>query len=140
MFRISIQNLGFAWPDGQSEFDELNFSIQKEKIGLVGDNSSGKTTLLHLIFQDEKVFQEAGKLSGGERMRLALACLLAMEPAPDLLILDESTNNLDLQSVSELAAVLAGFAGAILLVTHDEDFVYDSGIGKSHSLSRIRLC
>lgn len=95
-----------------------------------------RTRLARFLFRDDKVFQTSGKLSGGERMRLALACLLAMEPAPEMLILDEPTNNLDLRSTAELAEVLSGFQGAVLMVTHDEDFARDSGMSRSLSLER----
>ena len=49
MFQISILNIGYVLPDGTHLFRNLNFSIQQEKVGLVGDNGSGKTSLLRLI-------------------------------------------------------------------------------------------
>lgn len=93
-----------------------------------------RTRLARFLFRDDKVFQETGKLSGGERLRLALACLLAMEPAADMLILDEPTNNLDLRSKSELAEVISDFSGAVLMATHDADFARDSAMNKRLSL------
>ena len=65
----------------------------------------------------------AGTLSGGERFRAALACVLLARPAPQLLVLDEPTNNLDLDSQAQLVEALAGFAGALLVVSHDAAFV-----------------
>ncbi len=50
------------------------------------------------------------------------------EPAPQLLILDEPTNNLDLASVRQLSAALAAYPGALLVVSHDEPFLRDIGI------------
>jgi ATPase subunit of ABC transporter with duplicated ATPase domains len=55
-------------------------------------------------------------------MRLALVCLRTAEVLPELLILDEPINNPDLRSQEELTGVLAGYQGALLLVSHDEEF------------------
>lgn len=67
-------------------------------------------------------------LSGGERLRVALAGVLAAEPAPQLLLLDEPSNNLDLESVEVLSGALAEFEGAVLLVTHDPRVAEDAGV------------
>ncbi|MDN4484280.1 ATP-binding cassette domain-containing protein [Demequina lignilytica] len=64
-----------------------------------------------------------GTLSGGERFRAALACVLLARPAPQLLILDEPTNSLDLDSQAQLIEALEGFGGALLVVSHDAAFV-----------------
>ena len=79
--------------------------------------------LARFLFFKEAVFKKAGVLSGGEKMRLALACLLATDNAPELLILDEPTNNLDLNSLNEMVAALRDFKGALLVVSHDIDFL-----------------
>ncbi len=73
--------------------------------------------LAKFLFTGEDVFKPVGLLSGGERGRLALA-ILALSNA-NLLLLDEPTNHLDLPSQEVLQAVLAGFGGTILLVSHD---------------------
>lgn len=65
----------------------------------------------------------AGTLSGGERFRAALACVLLARPEPQLLVLDEPTNNLDFASQAHLVDALAGYRGALLLVSHDQAFV-----------------
>lgn len=62
-------------------------------------------------------------LSGGERFRVALARLLLADPAPQLLILDEPTNNLDLDTVDQLVAALQAYRGAVLVVSHDDAFL-----------------
>ena len=67
--------------------------------------------------------QTAGTLSGGERLRAALACTLGASPAPQLLILDEPTNHLDLQSLEILEGALAAYDGALLVVSHDAMFL-----------------
>lgn len=62
-------------------------------------------------------------LSGGERFRVALATLLLADPAPHLVILDEPTNNLDLDTVDQLVEALRAYRGAVLLVSHDDAFL-----------------
>jgi ATPase subunit of ABC transporter with duplicated ATPase domains len=66
-------------------------------------------------------FQEAGTLSGGEKTKLALAQLVAGRR--NLVLLDEPTNNLDPPSRSAVAAALAGWSGAMVIVSHDVEFV-----------------
>lgn len=77
------------------------------------------------LFYKDDVFKKAKVLSGGERMRAGLACLLSSHIIPDLIILDEPTNNLDLESIEELTNGLNKFNGAILVVSHDPDFLQE---------------
>lgn len=64
-----------------------------------------------------------GALSGGERFRVALATLLLADPAPHLVVLDEPTNNLDLDTVDQLVEALRAYRGAVLVVSHDDAFL-----------------
>jgi ATPase subunit of ABC transporter with duplicated ATPase domains len=73
------------------------------------------------LFQGDVVHQLAGTLSGGEKTRLALAALVGSKA--NVLLLDEPTNNLDPASRAEILSALASFAGAVILVTHDEGAV-----------------
>ena len=71
--------------------------------------------------QGEKVFQESGSLSGGEKTKLALAML--MVGRNNVLLLDEPTNNLDPHSRESVAAALESWKGTIIMVSHDVEFV-----------------
>src|SRR5205823_6923076 len=79
-------------------------------------------TLLGMFgLHGEIAFQDAGTLSGGEKTKLALAQLVA--GSHNLLLLDEPTNNLDPPSRTAIAQALQGWPGAMLLVSHDQEFV-----------------
>lgn len=78
--------------------------------------------LARLLFRRESVHHKTGELSGGERFRAAVAQVLLADPVPQLLILDEPTNNLDISSVDWLVQALEAHTGALIVVSHDEDF------------------
>jgi ATP-binding cassette subfamily F protein 3 len=77
--------------------------------------------LLGLGFQERQFQNPVSTLSGGWKMRAALAALLHQRP--DLLLLDEPTNHLDIPSVRWLEKFLREFSGAMVLVSHDRDFL-----------------
>ena len=64
-------------------------------------------------------------------MRLAFCCLMISNNTPDLFILDEPTNNLDIQSIEIITATVRNYTGSVLLVSHDEYFAKETGIRKS---------
>ncbi|GAB3315115.1 ABC-F family ATP-binding cassette domain-containing protein [Larkinella ripae] len=80
--------------------------------------------LLHYYqFPRELWDRKSASLSGGEKMKLTLCCLAIGTNAPDLLILDEPTNNLDLQSQEVLTNAVRDFAGSVLVISHDPYFI-----------------
>ncbi len=72
---------------------------------------------------DNELSAQVSTLSGGQKTRLAFATVLAQDPEPSLLILDEPTNNLDAEGLVWLANFVRSFDGAVLLVSHDREFV-----------------
>jgi ATPase subunit of ABC transporter with duplicated ATPase domains len=80
-----------------------------------------RSLLGRFLFSGEQVFHQVGTLSGGEKTRLALARL--MLGGYNTLLLDEPTNNLDPISRERVAAALAGYAGTLIIVSHDTEFV-----------------
>ena len=95
--------------------------------------------LARLLFRRESVHQHIGDLSGGERFRAALATVLLTDPVPQLLLLDEPTNNLDISSVDWLVQALDTYTGALIVVSHDEDFCERIRIDRTLSLSAKTL-
>lgn len=73
-------------------------------------------------------------LSGGERMRLMLCGLTIKNQAPDLIILDEPTNNLDIQNIEILTAALNEYQGTLIVVSHDEILLNEINVNNSISL------
>ena len=95
--------------------------------------------LARVLFRRESVHQRIGELSGGERFRAALATVLLTDPVPQLLLLDEPTNNLDISSVDWLVQALDAYTGALIIVSHDEDFCERIRIDRTLSLSARTL-
>jgi len=102
--------------DEASAFDAVSQSCGSEP-------QEVRAQLARFLLDAECVARPIGTLSGGERFRVALAQLLLADPPPQLLLLDEPTNNLDLASVDQLVDALAGFRGAFIVVSHDDDFL-----------------
>ncbi|MFG2957689.1 ABC-F family ATP-binding cassette domain-containing protein [Streptomyces sp. NPDC048291] len=91
-------------------------------------NNRIRARLARFLFRGARADQRAGTLSGGERFRATLAALLLAEPAPQLLMLDEPTNNLDMASVRQLTTALESYAGALVVASHDLPFLESIGI------------
>ncbi|MFB8758282.1 ABC-F family ATP-binding cassette domain-containing protein [Streptomyces sp. NPDC059852] len=91
-------------------------------------NNRIRAQLARFLFRGARADQLAATLSGGERFRAALAALMLAEPAPQLLMLDEPTNNLDMASVRQLTSALESYEGALIVASHDLPFLESIGI------------
>ena len=98
-----------------------------------------RARLARFLVRGDRVDQLAGSLSGGERLRVTLACLLLAEPAPQLLLLDEPTNSLDLASMEQLVSALHNYRGALIVSSHDERFLSDVGVTRRWEVDDVRL-
>lgn len=79
--------------------------------------------LAMFLFPGEAVYQKVSQLSGGEKLRAALAGVLLASPPANVLILDEPTNNLDIPNIEFLESLLREYQGALIVVSHDKEFV-----------------
>jgi ATPase subunit of ABC transporter with duplicated ATPase domains len=91
-------------------------------------NNRVRARLARFLFRGARADQKAATLSGGERFRATLAALMLAEPAPQLLMLDEPTNNLDMASVRQLTTALESYEGALIVASHDMPFLDSIGI------------
>ena len=102
-----------------SLLDEI--SDGNEKIEFGDEILGARAYLRRFLFSDERINERVDLLSGGERARLMLAKVL--KTGGNLIVLDEPTNDLDLQSLRMLEEALAAFPGTILVVSHDRYFL-----------------
>ena len=92
-----------------------------DMVAIGGERRHVIGVLKDFLFRPEQARTPVGTLSGGERGRLALACAL-IRPS-NLLILDEPTNDLDLETLDLLEDMIADYAGTVMVVSHDRDFL-----------------
>ena len=135
-----LERLQLAITDHESEsferdLEEYTRLIEEyERRGGYTYKSELGAMLTHMGFDEEAQNKEISKLSGGERTRLALSCLLLSKP--DVLMLDEPTNHLDLHMLEWLESYLESYKGTIMVVSHDRYFldrvankIFDLGSG-----------
>ena len=130
--RVSVQT---AWLDQHLTQLDLSLSVMAHlnlddtplEAGVL------RSRLARLQLGADKINLPLSALSGGERLKAALACVLWRREAAQLLLLDEPTNHLDLAAVQAIESALAAFPGAMIVVSHDEDFL--RGLRLTHSLT-----
>src|SRR6202161_2470911 len=111
------------------QFDQLDAIIERfgevqsrfEELGGYALDGKAREVLHGLGFSQEMMDGDVGKVSGGWKMRVALGRILLMRP--DVMLLDEPSNHLDLESLIWLEQFLAGFDGALLMTSHDRGFM-----------------
>jgi ATP-binding cassette subfamily F protein 3 len=103
--------------------DYDNTVLNEASAILPDDAKRVRGVLGRFLFSGSRVFQQVGTLSGGEKTRLALAKMVL--DGPNLLILDEPTTHLDVNSRAIIGEALGGYNGTIIAVTHDVEFVRD---------------
>ncbi|WP_406262439.1 ATP-binding cassette domain-containing protein [Streptomyces chartreusis] len=108
--------------------DELSVAENVARFAPGATNNRIRARLARFLFRGARADQLAATLSGGERFRAALAALMLAEPAPQLLMLDEPTNNLDMASVRQLTTALESYEGALIVASHDLPFLESIGI------------
>ncbi|KFA89500.1 ABC-F family ATP-binding cassette domain-containing protein [Archangium violaceum] len=115
-----------ADPERMDEMDKLveRFGVVQgryEELGGYALEGRAREILAGLGFSEEMMDGDVGALSGGWKMRVALARILLM--SPDVMLLDEPSNHLDIESLIWLENFLKGFEGAVLMTSHDREFM-----------------
>jgi ATPase subunit of ABC transporter with duplicated ATPase domains len=104
------------------------------RLNPAADTNAAHAALARFVFRNVTALKPAGALSGGERLRAALACALMAAHPPQLIVLDEPTNHLDLDSIAAVEAALLAYDGALLVVSHDRDFLAAIGVERELAL------
>jgi ATPase subunit of ABC transporter with duplicated ATPase domains len=107
------------------------------RLNPAADANGAHAALAKFVFRNVDALKLARDLSGGERLRAALACALMAARPPQLIVLDEPTNHLDLDSIAAVEAALAAYDGALLVVSHDRDFLAAIGVGREIVLAPL---
>ncbi len=104
-----------------------------------GTPNAARAALARFLFRNVQADRRVGELSGGERLRAALACVMTVAQPPQLLVLDEPTNHLDIESVEAVEAALSAYDGALVVVSHDADFVQSLRVDRTIVLKSGQL-
>lgn len=101
-----------------------------QRLNPMADRNAAQSALARFLFRNRAAERLVAELSGGERLRAALACVLMRPDPPQLLVLDEPSNHLDLDSLAAVEAALGAYDGALLLVSHDADLLAGVGVDR----------
>ena len=118
-----------------SQLDDKKSILENIQESSLLDQTEIRNNLAEFLFTKEKVHQHISTLSGGERLRAALAKGLMQVQKPNLLILDEPTNNLDLQNIRFLEQLIQVYQGALIIVSHDKIFLQNCQLTAEMDLS-----
>lgn len=113
---------------------ELTVYEQMERYNTVKPEHELRMLLNRFLFPSSTWDKKCVSLSGGERMRLVLCCLQVCETAPDIIIADEPTNNIDITNMEILAEMFNHYQGTLLVVSHDSQFVQDVSLERTLSI------
>ncbi|KAB8031778.1 ABC-F family ATP-binding cassette domain-containing protein [Fluviispira multicolorata] len=149
LINIIVQNI--IPTVGEIKIGSKNIAILDQKCSIVNDDLSILENLKYFapiemkeyelriragrfLFYGDDIYAKVKFLSGGERLRLAIACLLAASNSPDILILDEPTNNLDIESIEILTESLNKYTGVLIVISHDRHFLNEININMKINL------
>ncbi len=139
--RVAAPRVPTAYlPQRLDVLDDAQTVLDNVRAGApAADPQQVRAQLARFLVRGDAVDQPAGTLSGGERFRVTLARLLLADPPPQLLLLDEPTNNLDLDSVAQLTEALRAYRGALLVASHDRNFLDDVGVTRTWTVAEVGL-
>jgi ATPase subunit of ABC transporter with duplicated ATPase domains len=123
---LEALNHAMADPDRTDEMDRIlarfgEVQDEYEHLGGYALEAQAREVLLGLGFEDDRIDGDVGELSGGWKMRVAMARVLLGKP--DVLLMDEPTNHLDIESIIWLEEFLKALPGALMMTSHDREFM-----------------
>lgn len=118
--------------DQKASLLNANLSILDNFLQLNPDakENDAYRSLAQFLFRNVATLKMVKDLSGGEKLRALLACVLMSNHPPQLLILDEPTNHLDISSIKSIESALNHYQGAMIVISHDQTFLKNIGIKK----------
>ena len=115
-------NIKIGYIPQEIKFQDENITVYEEaRKSFIGTEENLRAALVKFLFYSEGIFIKLCKLSGGERIRLKLFCL--MQEENNLLILDEPTNHIDINTKEILEEALINYNGTVIAVSHDRYFI-----------------
>lgn len=123
--KIYIGTSYVSYLDQNTSLLNSDFSILENFLLLNPDakENDAYRCLAQFLFRNTSAHKLVKNLSGGEKLRALLACVLMSKQPPQLLILDEPTNHLDLHSISSIESALKNYQGAMIVISHDQRFL-----------------
>ncbi len=112
----------------QVDTDDTVVSLAERYNAQLLEEHEIKIRLNRFLFPADSWDKPCRTLSGGEKMRLYLCCLMISNHTPDLIVLDEPTNNLDIASLEILMETIRNYKGSLLVISHDWNFIHAIGI------------
>jgi len=142
--QLAPQHGEVYWADNKVVYIDQDYSLIDNLLSVYEQaqrfNTSGlqeheiKIRLHWFLFSKDDWEKRCSALSGGEKMRLMLCCLTISNEAPDIIVLDEPTNNLDIQNTEILTAAIQEYKGTVIVVSHDHYFLRQIGIDRGIEL------
>ena len=130
--------------DNKSVYIDQDYSLIDDKLKVYEQAEQFNTSALQeheikirlnrFLLTKEDWDKSCNALSGGEKMRLMLCCLTINNQSPDIIILDEPTNNLDIQNIEILTRAINEYRGTLIVVSHDETFLEQTNIERTIQL------
>jgi len=130
--------------DNKSVYIDQDYSLIDDKLKVYEQAEQFNTSALQeheikirlnrFLFTKEDWDKSCNALSGGEKMRLMLCCLTINNQSPDIIILDEPTNNLVIQNIEILTRAINEYRGTLIVVSHDETFLEQTNIERTIQL------
>jgi ATPase subunit of ABC transporter with duplicated ATPase domains len=137
----TVERANFGWIYLDQNYTQVDVECSVEELAEKYNRTNMpahevKVRLNRFLFPSDTWDKSCASLSGGEKMRLYLCCLMIGNQTPDVIILDEPTNNLDISSLQILTRTVKSYKGSLIVISHDGYFINEIGINGKLRLNR----